>query len=252
MKLDTKVKKVGVVPLIHHYMKEMGLHDIFDRYIPNTNKAELKPAQVLCTMITNIMVETKPLYKIEEWATDYTDGKAEEQLLAKKYNDDRCARMSDLLYNADRHSIITEAVASAIRVYSIETNAVHNDSTSITFCGAYEEQSLGAVQLEHGHNKDYRPDLKQIVFGLNITEDGHIPIGYHLYDGSTADITTHQTNWNSLRKFIAEEEFIYIADCKLHSHDNLHHIHSHGGTFITLVPKNIKEVKPTVIGTTFA
>ncbi|MDQ6962443.1 MAG: IS1634 family transposase [Mariprofundaceae bacterium] len=241
--MDVKAKQVDVIPLVNHYINEMGLHEIFDRYIPNTNGADIKPAQVLCTMISNIMVATKPLYKIEEWLTDYTDGKAEEQVLAKKYNDDRCGREADRLYNADRHSILLEAVASAIRIHDLEIKGVHNDSTSVTFSGAYENQSPHAVQLENGYNKDYRPDLKQIVFGLNITEDGHVPIGYHVYNGSTADIGTHQTNWNSLREFLVEDEFIYIADCKLYSQDNLHHIHSHGGHFITLVPKNIKAIK---------
>jgi len=241
--LDVIAKQVDVIPLVNYYMKEIGLHEIFDRYIPNTKGADIKPAQVLCTMISNIMVATKPLYKIEEWLADYTDGKTEAQILAKKYNDDRCGRAADRLFNADRHSILLETVASAIRVHDIEIKGVHNDSTSVTFSGAYENQSPHAIQLENGYNKDHRPDLKQIVFGLNITEDGHVPIGYHTYDGSTADIVTHQTNWNSLREFLAEDEFIYIADCKLYSRDNLHHIHSHGGHFITLAPKNIKEIK---------
>ncbi len=52
--------------MVKHYINEMGLHEIFDRYIPNTHGADIKPAQVLCTMITNIMVATKPLYKIEQ------------------------------------------------------------------------------------------------------------------------------------------------------------------------------------------
>ena len=241
--MDVIAKQVDVIPMVKHYINEMGLHEIFDRYIPNTHGADIKPAQVLCTMITNIMVATKPLYKIEQWLSDYTDGKTENLLIAKKYNDDRCGRVVDRLYEADRHSILTEATASAIRVHTLETQSIHNDSTSITFSGAYENQSPHAVQLEQGHNKDYRPDLKQIVFGLNITEDGHVPIGYHVYNGSTADITTHQTNWDSLRSFISEDEFIYIADCKLSSQKNLHHIDSHGGYFITLVPKNIKEIK---------
>jgi len=31
-----------------------------------------------------------------------------------------------------------------------------------------------------GHNTDYRPDCLQLVFGLNITDDGHGEQGSHL------------------------------------------------------------------------
>ena len=81
-----------------------------------------------------------------------------------------------------------------------------------------------------------------MVFGLNITEDGHVPLSYQLYDGSQADATTHIPNWNQLREFLAEEPFIYTADCKLCSTENMHSIDGKGGLFITLMPKNRKEV----------
>lgn len=241
--MDIKAKQVDVIPMIHHYIDEIGLHQIFENYIPNDNGADIRPAQVLCTIITNILIASKPLYKIEEWLTDYMDGHAEDQSIAKKYNDDRCARVIDQLFNADRNSIMTETVAATIKVHELETSHVHNDSTTITFSGAYEQQSKDAVQLEYGYNKDHRPDHKQIVFGLNITEDGHVPISYQLYDGSTADVVTHQTNWDSLRTFLEKEDFIYTADCKLSSRENLKHIDSRNGTFITLVPKNAKDAK---------
>ncbi len=241
--MDIKAKQVDVIPMIHYYIDEIGLHQIFENYIPNDNGADIRPAQVLCTIITNILIASKPLYKIEEWLTDYMDGHAEDQSIAKKYNDDRCARVIDQLFNADRNSIMTETVAATIKVHELETSHVHNDSTTITFSGAYEQQSKDAVQLEYGYNKDHRPDHKQIVFGLNITEDGHVPISYQLYDGSTADVVTHQTNWDSLRTFLEKEDFIYTADCKLSSRENLKHIDSRNGTFITLVPKNAKDAK---------
>ncbi|RLA68595.1 MAG: IS1634 family transposase, partial [Epsilonproteobacteria bacterium] len=245
--MDIKSKQVDVIPMINHYIEEMGLHEIFDRYIPNTHNANIKPAQVYCTMITNILVASKPLYKIEEFFIDYMDGRTEPPELATKYNDDRCARDTDRLYQADRSSMMLDAVASAIHVHNLEMNTIHNDSTSLTFSGAYNEQSEEAVQLEYGYNKDHRPDHKQIVFGLNITEDGHVPIGYEAYNGSTADSATHQPNWDVLRNFLGKEDFIYVADCKLSSQDNLNHIHNNGGTFITLLPKNIKEIKQFMV-----
>lgn len=218
------------------------MHDLFDKYVPNNSNFEIKPAQVLCMMVMNIVVAAKPLYKVDEWLIEYLDGKAEDIENAGKYNDDRLARCLDALFCSDRHSLMTEASVSAIKVHELETKRVHNDSTTVSFAGAYNHQSPDAVQLKFGHNKDNRPDYKQIVFGLNITEDGHVPITYQIFNGNQADVSTHVPNWENLREFLATEDFIYTADSKLCSEDNLYHIEKNGGKFITIMPKNRKEV----------
>jgi len=241
-KMDTKLKHVDVLPMVKHYMTELGLHELFDKYVPNDNGFEIKPAQVLCTMVMNIVVAPKPLYKVDEWLIEYMDGKAENMDIANKYNDDRLGRCLQALFHSDRHSFMSDASIAAIKVHALETKRIHNDSTTVSFAGTYKYQSPDAVQLKFGHNKDNRPDYKQIVFGLNITEDGHVPISYQAFNGNQADVNTHAPNWDGLRDFLATEDFFYIADSKLCSEDNMHHIEKNGGKFITIVPKNRKEV----------
>ena len=240
--MDTKLKQVDVLPMVKHYITELRLHELFDKYIPNDNGCEIKPAQVLCMMIMNIVVAAKPLYKVDEWLIEHLDGKAEHMVKAGKYNDDRLGRCLDALFRSDRHSLMSEASVSAIKIHNLATTRIHNDSTTVSFAGAYKYQSPAAIQLNFGHNKDHRPDYKQIVFGLNITEDGHVPISYQVFNGNQADVNTHMTNWDSLREFLKNEDFFYIADSKLCSEDNMHHIDKNGGKFITIMPKNRTEV----------
>lgn len=243
-KMDVSIKKMDVLPLAKHYIDALKLYPIFQKHMPKPSNCDIEPAQVLCMMVANIVCESKPLYKVEDWASEYLDGLNEDHIIASKYNDDRLGRETDRLFNADRNSMMTEISANAIEVYSLELERIHNDSTSITFKGAYKgSDGSDGIHLTHGFNKDHRPDCKQIVFGLNITEDGHVPISYKIYNGNTTDDTTHVSNWNNLREFIAKEDFIYIADCKLCSESNLLHINDSGGFFITLVPKNRNEVK---------
>ena len=240
--MDTKIKHVEILPLIKYYMDKLGVAQLFDKYIPNKGM-EIAPAQVLSMMVMNIMVSAKPLYRMEDWLHDYLDGITEERFEAAKYNDDRLARNLDLLFDADRSSFMTELSANAIRVHQLETEAIHNDSTSITFIGAYNGVDPEAVKILHGYNKDHRPDCKQIVFGLNITADGHVPVSYQLYDGNQADVTTHIPNWEQLREMLGKEDFIYVADSKLCAYANLRTIDENGGLFITVVPRNFREVK---------
>lgn len=241
--MDTKVKPVEILPLVKYYMEELELARLFAKFVPHNNGAEIAPAQVLSLMVMNIMVSAKPLYRVEDWLHDYLDGVTEERFEAAKYNDDRLGRNLDRLFAADRASFMTELSANAIRVHQLETKAIHNDSSSITFLGVYDEQDPKAVNIVPGYNKDHRPDCKQIVFGLNVTGDGHVPLSYQLYDGNQADVTTHRPNWEQLRELLGKDDFIYVADSKLCTYENLSTLAEHGGLFITVVPRNFREVK---------
>lgn len=241
--MDVITKKVDVLPMVKYYMDQLGIYGLFVKYVEKPKGCTVDPAQILSTLVANIVCASHPLYKVEQWAADYMDGLTEYGCNASIYNDDQLARKLDLLFKADRNSFMAELSSNAIDVYLLETKQIHNDSTSITFLGQYENDDSKAVKLKHGFNKDHRPDCKQIVFGLNITADGNVPFSFELFDGNRTDDTTHIPNWNALREFLGESDFIYIADCKLCSEKNLDHIHEHGGIFITIIPKNRLEVK---------
>jgi len=170
--VETKIKKAEILPLVKFYMDRLGLVQLFDKYVPNSHGADIPPSQVLCTMVMNIMVSATPLYRVEDWLHDYLDGIAEQRIDAAKYNDDRLGRGLDLLFDADRWSFMVHLNANAVREHQLVTEEIHNDSTSITFIGAYQGADPKAVNITYGHNKDHRPDCKQIVFGLNTTADG--------------------------------------------------------------------------------
>ncbi len=211
----------------------------------------------------NILSSNQPRYKIEEWLQAYQDESDEfgkEALGLNKdvlaFNDDRFARNWDKLYQADRGSLMAELSAKAIEIHELETirgfrfsskngnlEIIHNDTTTVTFSGEYNQNEELGIQLKRGYNKDGRPDCKQIVFGLNITEDGNVPISYQVYDGNTSDNNTHQVNWNELREMIQDEQFIYVADSKLCTLETLNYLDSKGGQFISIFPKNRQEVK---------
>src|SRR5208283_1714030 len=58
------------------------------------------------------------------------------------------------------------------------------DTTSLYF-----EGEGGNTLGRHGHSKDSRPDLHQMVVGVVIDEDGR-PICSEMWPGNTADVTT--------------------------------------------------------------
>lgn len=244
MNIDSKAKLMDVKPLVNYYMDQLSLHQLFEKYIPQTAKMQVAPADALSMMVFNIINTPNPLYKVSEWAADYLDGIGEQPQEALKYNDDCLGRNLDRLYFSSRNELMIELAANAIKAHQLELDNIHNDSTTITFKGRYENQVPEAIQLRRGHNKDFRPDCLQIVYGLNITADGNIPLTFKLFDGNQSDDNTHIPNWDHLRQMLNRTDFIYVADCKLCNEENLDHIHQNGGYFITVVPKKRSILKP--------
>ena len=95
-------------------------------------------------------------------------GEGEAELL----NDDRAGRMLDRLFRADRGSLLTQLMTGVISKFAIDCSRLHNDSTSVSVHGAYEDaggqdvDGIPAAAITWGHSKDHRPDLKQLVFIL--------------------------------------------------------------------------------------
>lgn len=155
--------------------------------------------------------------------------------------------MLDRLFDADRASLITETVLGVIGEFGIDCSQLHNDSTTVTLTGAYPgadgyaRAGKPTPAARRGHNKDFRPDLKQLLFILTISADGAVPIAYRTADGNTNDDVTHIPTWDQLCRLTGTAGFLYVADAKLCSREAMAHIDSHGGRFVTLVPRGRRE-----------
>jgi transposase len=242
--LSSKSLRLDVIPMVNYYMDQLALRQLFEKFIPQSSKMILSPADVLSMMVANIIIAPHPLYKFSEWAADYLDGIDEQPQKSEKYNDDCLGRNLERLYKCDRNSLMLELTANAIQAHQLTTDSIHNDSTTVTFKGRYENQDPETVQLRCGHNKDFRPDCLQLVYGLNVTGDGNVPMSFQLFSGNQTDDNTHIPNWNHLRQMLGKTDFIYIADCKVCNEENLDHIDQNGGFFITVVPRNRLILKP--------
>jgi Group II intron, maturase-specific domain len=118
----------------------------------------------------------------------------------------------------------------------------------VSFYGAYEDAEKEGRQhgrptpaITWGHSKDHRPDLKQLLYTLTISEDGGVPVYFTTASGNVVDDRTHCQTWDLLHTLVGRPEFLYVADCKLASSENLNHIASRGGRFVTVLPRTYKE-----------
>ena len=159
-------------------------------------------------------------------------------------NDDRVGRCLDRLFDADIPSLALAVVVHAVREFAVDLDELHNDSTTITFHGDYEtadqERTLrGRLRLAitWGHNKDHRPDLKQLLYILTVTRDGAVPVQFRVQSGNTTDDRSHRATWDLLCKLTGRRDFLYVADCKLATAENMAYIHRHDGRFLSVLPR---------------
>jgi hypothetical protein len=80
------------------------------------------------------------------------------------------------------------------------------DTTSIYFEGEGGE-TLG----EHGHSKDHRPDLKQMVVGALLDGDGN-PVCCEMWPGKTTDVSTLVPVVKRMKKRFGVERACVVAD----------------------------------------
>jgi len=215
---------------------------------PAGPRTTIQAASVIGVLIRNLCIEREPLYGLAGWAGRFEPGAlglgaGEGRML----NDDRVGRALDELFDADRGSLLTGVVLHAVRAFDVDCGQLHNDSTSIVLHGNYggadgrERSGKPTVIAARGHSKDHRPDLKQLVLILTVTADGALPICHRLAAGNTNDDRTHIQTWDELRVLTGRSGFLYVADCKLCTHEQMQHIDSHGGRFVTVLPRTRKE-----------
>jgi len=219
---------LGALPVIGVFLEKLKLEGTLTSALGGSSYS-----QAIMVLVKSILERPQALYRVREWS----QGFAPELVYGGTIGDDTIARALDKLFAADRASLMTKLVLQAIKEFDINTDEIHNDSTSVKLYGAYKHQNKKAVQLRRGHSKDHRPDLKQLVYSLSVTADGAIPVHFKSYDGNVTDDSTHWDLWQTLRGMLGKSDFTYVADCKLCVSETLRRIDKEQGKFITIMPR---------------
>ncbi len=242
--------RVGLLPILNRILERLRLQEFFRDYLPPLDRrCRIDPAVGLMVLLKNLLLSREPLYGVGEWAARHVPdllGLSERQLAS--LNDDRVGRCLDRLFQNDYGSLALTVATHAVSEFGVGLDQLHNDSTTITFHGDYldathEEKRKQQTRLAitWGHNKDHRPDLKQLLFILTVSKDGGVPVYFEAKSGNTADDQTHRATWDLLCSLAQRRDFLYVADCKLATADNMAHVHQRGGRFLTLIPRTRSE-----------
>src|SRR4051794_7974566 len=248
--LELRSYDVGALPLIRRIFERIQLERLLLEHLPKDDqRTELSTVTALLVLFANLLMAREPVYGVGEWAALFPPdlfGLHEKDLA--RIHDDRLGRCLDRMFEGIGPTLIMAVVRHVIREFQVGLDELHNDSTTVSFYGAYdaagqesEQRGRSTHAITWGHSKARRPDLKQLLYILTVTGDGNVPIYFSSASGNTVDDRTHIATWDLLSELIGRADFLYVADCKLASSENLSHIATRGGRFVTVLPRGRSE-----------
>jgi len=113
-------------------------------------------------------------------------------------HDDRLGQILDALFAAHLNRVFGAIALKALEVDALATPWLHQDTTTLSLYGAYEEEARQGSQSQpaperpipprpaYGHSKDGRDELKQVRLSRGGSRDG-LPLRMGVRDGHTSD-----------------------------------------------------------------
>jgi len=246
---EVQIRRIDHHGVVSGVIDHLGLVDVIDKHVGHFPGEKLSVGEVVKGLILNgLGFVSKPLSLVPSFFERvplhilFREG-----IDAEDFNRHRIGRCLDRLFKHDNSVLFSKAAQHAASVVGASTSVVHLDSTTFSVTGeGYQGEDEQAVRVTHGHSKDHRPNLKQIVQELLVSGDGGIPLMSKSWSGNESDNKIFQRRAKALKDSLLKGEWCgtVIADSKLYTKDNAESLAML--PFITRIPHTIKEAKELI------
>jgi transposase len=243
------VERLDHLGLIASIIKDVGLISMIDaRLVPDAQE-EITPGEAVAGMILNgLGFANKPLTLTPQFfANKPLDLLFREGVHAEMFNRFKLGRTLDEVQAYGCDLLFSELAQVVCAQERIAHRFAHLDTTSFSLNGDYvPESDEQAIRITHGYSKDHRPDLKQAVLELLVSQDGGVPLVSKSWDGNTSDTQIFKERAEALMKAVASSPTprYLVADAKLYTEDTATTLAKLG--FITRIPGTIKLVSQVI------
>ena len=244
--MDITTTTLSHLGLVSGTFDELGIADIIDTIIPKNRKHNLPHSTVIKAMCLNgLGFNESRLYLY----SNYFENLPTERLLGKgilpeHINDNVLGITLDKIYESGCTELFNKIVLKAMKNVSLDKHILHNDTTSFSLYGNYENRDpeLNTIEITYGHPKDMRWDLKRYVLSMVCNQEG-IPLFVETLSENASDKTTLVKNVKKIQKSLELDEKVYhIADSAIYSEDSITEL-GENTLWITRVPATINELK---------
>jgi transposase len=177
--------------VIASVIKDLGLIDMINaRLVPDAQEV-LTPGEAVAGMILNDLgFAHQPLSLTPQFfANKPLDLLFREGLEADLFNRFTLGRTLDEADTYGCDVLFQELALAVCAQEGIDQRFHHLDTTSFSLSSEYVPDSAErAMTITHGYSKGRRPDLKQAVLELMVSQDGGVPCVSKNWDGYTSDI----------------------------------------------------------------
>ena len=243
------VRRIGPGMIFERLWRETGLTEIIEHLLAGRKFKFPVERAVFVTVLNRLFAPGSDRF-CSKWVQDYGIAEADELDLHHLYR--AMAWLGEELPDAQQagrtlaprciKDLIEEALFSRSRDLFSSLDLVFFDTTSIYFEGEGGE-TLG----ERGHNKDHRPDLKQMVVGAVIDNQGR-PICCEMWPGNTADVTSLVPVVDRFRSRFFLGQVCIVADRGMISADTIAELEKRQWPYILGARMRlVKEVKQEVL-----
>jgi transposase len=243
------VERLDHLGVIASVIKDIGLIDMINARLMPDQQEVLTPGEAVAGMILNgLGFANRPLSLTPQFfASKPLDLLWHDGVRAEMFNRFKLGRTLDEAYAYGCDLLFHELALGVCAREGIDLRFNHLDTTSFSLSGEYiPESDEQAMAITHGYSRDHRPDLKQVVLELMVSQDGGIPLVSKSWDGNTSDIEMFQARAQALLAAFqqAPQPRYLIADSKLYHDDKAAHLRHLG--FITRLPHTIGSVSEVI------
>ena len=235
-----RVAPVAHLPLVLGVLRKLDIAELVDAVIPPHPEQIVSAGRAVEALVLAILDGHHALYKVGR----RLDERGMLPLLQPglephSLHDTRLGQTLDALFDANLHQLFSAISLRALDIYQVETPWLHQDTTTISFYGAYEEgrDEGQGPRPTYGYSKDGRGDLKQVLLSLGVSGDGGLPLRMALHDGNTSDNVDVPRAIEQSMALTLDGLKGLVADSKAYTQRTLGLCLETGMGLVTLVPR---------------
>jgi len=213
-------------------IRHVQLDAFFARVMPRGRERVPWSLSALILVIGRLLEPASELHTSEQW---YPKTALPELLgvPADRVDDNRLYRALDALL-PHKEQLEVHLKNRLGELFDLQYDLLLYDVTSTFFEGQCESNPMA----QRGYSRDQRSDCKQVCIGLVVSRCG-MPLGYEVFAGNTADVTTVQQIVSTMEQRYGKSDRVWVMDRGMVSEENIEFLRSGGRRYIVGTPKSM-------------
>ena len=242
---SVQVERLDHLGLMACMLNAFGLISMIDARLGPEDPEEITPGEAVAGMIRNgLGFAKRPLSLTPQFfANQPLDRLLRPGVRAERVNRFKLGRTRDAVHAYGGDLLLRELALAGCAQERLAQRFHHLDTTSFSLSGNYvSESDTQTMAVTPGYSKDPRPDLKQDVLELLVSQDGGVPLVSKSWEGQTSDTPIFKERAAALMAACARAPTprYLVADAKRYPEDTAATLAQLG--FLSRIPGPLKLV----------